>query len=109
MRQRSSIAVMPLKPHRMTGRPEASISPKAREDVPGDKRLVAYVRSVASHEKLIKELRTGLKQGLPPYMIPSELLACDSLPVSVNFKTDRARLAGNYRDHHLKAQHQRDA
>jgi D-alanine--poly(phosphoribitol) ligase subunit 1 len=46
---------------------------------------------------------------LPSYMIPSELLACWYLPVSVNFKIDRAQLAQGYRDVHFKAQRQHNA
>ncbi|TCK33633.1 D-alanine--poly(phosphoribitol) ligase subunit 1 [Paraburkholderia sp. BL8N3] len=75
-------------------------------------RIVAFVATGCDDGRLPEALHDWKRQlatRLPPYMIPSELLACDSLPVSVNFKTDRARLAENYRDHHLKAQHQRDA
>jgi D-alanine--poly(phosphoribitol) ligase subunit 1 len=46
---------------------------------------------------------------LPSYMIPSELLACGSLPVSVNVKIDRAQLVQDYRDVHFKAQRQHNA
>jgi D-alanine--poly(phosphoribitol) ligase subunit 1 len=33
---------------------------------------------------------------LPHYMLPTELLPCARMPVSVNFKIDRARLAEIY-------------
>ena len=44
-----------------------------------------------------------LAAHLPPYMVPSELLGCDAIPVSVNFKIDRVRLAADYHEAHLKA------
>jgi D-alanine--poly(phosphoribitol) ligase subunit 1 len=50
-----------------------------------------------------------LAARLPSYMIPSELLACRSLPVSVNFKIDRVQLAQDYRDAHLESQRRADA
>ena len=37
-----------------------------------------------------------LARKLPHYMLPTELLACERMPVSVNFKIDRARLAEIY-------------
>jgi amino acid adenylation domain-containing protein len=61
----------------------------AREDVPGDKRLVAYV--VASHEPTptISELRSFLKEKLPDYMIPSAFVFLDFLPLAPSGKIDR--------------------
>jgi thioesterase domain-containing protein/acyl carrier protein len=64
----------------------------AREDVPGDKRLVAYV--VASHEPTpsFSELRSFLKEKLPDYMIPSAFVDLGSLPLTPNGKVDRKAL-----------------
>ena len=61
----------------------------AREDVPGDQRLVAYY----SGEPLeIDQLRSELLKHLPDYMVPSVFVHLDSLPLSPNGKLDRKAL-----------------
>jgi aspartate racemase len=66
----------------------------AREDRPGDRRLVAYVvprrgcDSVAG-AGLRDQLHAFLKKKLAGYMIPTVFVVLDALPVSVNGKVDR--------------------
>ena len=88
----------------------------AREDVPGDKRLVAYIvptsQESPTHEQgeqaqlqaehvlqqpnsiahLVSQLRSYLKERLPDYMVPSAFVVLEAFPVTPSGKVDRRAL-----------------
>ena len=77
----------------------------AREDSPGDKRLVAYI--VPEHERhpsgedaegqLIAGLRSRLTEQMPDYMCPGVYVILDTLPLTPNGKIDRKHLREQFR------------
>jgi len=63
-----------------------------REDVPGDKRMVAYLIPQAGHKINPADLREHFKDTLPAFMIPAYFIALDAFPLTPNMKTDRKAL-----------------
>jgi amino acid adenylation domain-containing protein len=73
-----------------------------REDIPGDKRLVAYLvpEIKSDHERMnedglilnMNDIRKFIKSILPEYMIPSSFVELERLPLNTNGKLDRAAL-----------------
>jgi thioesterase domain-containing protein/acyl carrier protein len=64
----------------------------AREDVPGDQRLVAYVIPNHNSALAISEIRRFLLTKLPQYMIPSAFVLLDTMPLTANGKVNRRAL-----------------
>jgi amino acid adenylation domain-containing protein len=63
-----------------------------REDIPGDKRLIAYIVLQPQGRLTQTELRQLVKQKLPDYMIPSAFVFLEKIPLTPNSKIDRRAL-----------------
>jgi amino acid adenylation domain-containing protein len=63
-----------------------------REDAPGDKQLVAYVVGRPGQPPEPAELQGFAKDRLPDYMVPSQFVLLDALPLTNNGKVDRRAL-----------------
>ncbi|MFE1744011.1 amino acid adenylation domain-containing protein [Coleofasciculus sp. H7-2] len=71
-----------------------------REDVPGDKRLVAYSvlsqqqasRGESTQLNLMSDLRSFVKAKLSEYMMPSAFVILKTLPLTANGKVDREKM-----------------
>lgn len=64
----------------------------AREDIPGDKRLVAYFASQEGVNVSVADFRAYLKRELPDYMLPAVFVSLKTLPLTPNGKIDRKAL-----------------
>ncbi len=64
----------------------------AREEVPGHARLVAYVVPAGPAAPSPDEVRTSLAERLPDHLMPSAVVAVDTLPLTARGKVDRDAL-----------------
>ncbi|MGI5220569.1 amino acid adenylation domain-containing protein [Nocardia sp. CA-290969] len=74
-------------------RPEiAQVAVILREDIPGDQRLVAYLRARSGATVDPEALRAALRDVLPSYMIPAAFVELDEIPMTISDKLDRKAL-----------------
>ncbi|MEG4345419.1 amino acid adenylation domain-containing protein [Microcoleus sp. A003_D6] len=64
----------------------------AREDEPGDKRLVAYIVANPEEQLAIADLRPYLQGQLPDYMVPAIFMTVEAMPKTPSGKIDRRAL-----------------
>jgi len=64
----------------------------AREDRPGDVRLVGYVLRSGAAAVEEAELREWARGSLPDYMVPQHIIGLDAFPLTPNGKIDRRAL-----------------
>ena len=71
----------------------------AREDTPGDVRIVAYLVAAGNQVPEASELKDHLRATLPDFMVPAHFVTLPALPQTPNGKIDRNALpapdAGN--------------
>jgi amino acid adenylation domain-containing protein len=69
----------------------------ARQDAPGETRLVAYMVSAQLQAPTVTALRRFLNRRLPDFMVPSSFMWLDALPLTPSGKIDRRALPGSDR------------
>jgi len=64
----------------------------AREDIPNNKRLVAYVILTANEDEDITLWKNELGKHLPDYMVPADFVVLNEFPLTPNNKIDKKAL-----------------
>jgi amino acid adenylation domain-containing protein len=68
------------------------------EDVPDNRRLVAYVVAESGRACSWRDLRAYLRESFPEHMVPSACVVLDALPLTPNGKVNRAALPAPHAD-----------
>ncbi|HVW09929.1 MAG TPA: amino acid adenylation domain-containing protein, partial [Bryobacteraceae bacterium] len=63
-----------------------------REDTPGNRRLVAYVKLRRELPNAAEALRRYAMNRMPEYMVPAVIVPVDSIPLNANGKVDKTAL-----------------
>jgi len=63
-----------------------------REDVPGDKRIVAYLSAADEHTLEMVEIRRYMQERVPAYLLPAAFIEMKTFPLTGNGKIDRIAL-----------------
>jgi amino acid adenylation domain-containing protein len=77
----------------------------AREDVPGEQRLVAYLTHTGE-EPPIEAVREQLKGSLPAHLLPSAFVVLESLPLTANGKLDRRALPAPGQESYVRREYE---
>ena len=64
----------------------------AREDAPGEKRLIGYLAIAGEHRPAVETLKSFLKSRLPEYMVPVDFVMLRQFPLTPGGKIDRRNL-----------------
>ena len=64
----------------------------AQGDSLGDEKLVAYIVAKFQHKLPVGDLRAHIKRSLPDYMVPSQFVFLEALPLTPSGKIDRRSL-----------------
>jgi amino acid adenylation domain-containing protein len=78
----------------------------AREDTPGDKRLVAYVTARAESTLDLEDLRLRLRSTLPEHMVPSAIVVMEAIPLTASGKRNRRALPAPTADAYIRREYE---
>jgi amino acid adenylation domain-containing protein len=78
----------------------------AREDTPGDKRLVGYMTARTEGALDLEDVRRHLQSTLPEHMVPSAMVVMDAIPLTASGKRNRRALPAPTADAYIRRQYE---